>query len=192
MCIEVVTQYVYRLLSFISQEETLRILNHRPSKQIPAEIFTRKKEKVQIRRSLMLYNRIRHTRKHNTRKKIHQQQSALVSSERLDGKEYSENSFFFARSFLLLNDTVSDVLNGCKRQKAHFFRAEHGFGSGRAENKSTEAGKQQIRDYVVCSGSLMLIGTSCRMLHPNKSSTALEFSTTCCQLCAITNAFQPA
>ena len=33
-------------------------------------------------------------------KKNHQQQSALVSSERLDGKEYSENSFFFARSFL--------------------------------------------------------------------------------------------
>jgi hypothetical protein len=84
---------------------------------------------LQRRRSWLLYNRIRHTREQTTtrsKKKIHQQQSALVSSERLRWlNERILRKQFFLR--LLHNDMASDILNGSRQQKMrslwiHFFR----------------------------------------------------------------------
>lgn len=140
MCIRVVTQYVSRLLlaAFVSElrRRTQNLLNHHRSLSKHSARLTYSRERIfsQRRRSVLLYNRIKHTRTQHTKragqqKKIHQQQSALVSSERLDGGMAKNTQktvfsllarsslFFFCSVATSYNDMVSDILNGKRGSK---------------------------------------------------------------------------
>lgn len=85
----------------------------------------------------MLYNRIKHTRTENTKKKPSNNKSALVSclASVWMEKNTKKTVFFLARFFASYNDMVSDILDGSNQQKNALIVNKHDF--GQKSNSST-------------------------------------------------------